>query len=169
MFDASREKPVFAGEEEGQFLLHRNLMGMIRASISSPLFQTMYFKQNGEAVDVLENGNLSCAVYVSSLLYLHGLLKEQHTWVSTTIADLKESGWKDITTQRPGGVIVWGPWEHSTHKHIGFSLGGNLAVSNVDTKRSPQEHHATYGENDDGSPKRPIEAVYWHPKFEEEK
>jgi len=154
--------PPFHTEESGHFMPHKNLMNMIGASIGSEMFRNLYFRQDKESVDVLEDGNLSCAVFVSNLLYLNGLLQKQHTWVSTTIKDLEESGWKNITTQRPGGVIVWGPWERSSHKHIGFSLGQNRAVSNVDMQKSPQKHHATYGENQDGSPKRPIEAVYWN-------
>lgn len=162
-----QEKAPFT-EETGKFLPLATLISMIEGSIDSTIFQKMFFEQHGKEVDVLEHGNLSCAVYVSFLLYPLGLLKEPHTFVSHTITDLEESGWVKVNELRPGAVIVWGPWEHSSHAHIGFSLGDERAVSNVDIKESPQEHHATYGKNEDGSPKRPITAIYWHPTFDEE-
>lgn len=162
------EKSPLFREEEGVFLPHATLVSMIRGSVGSAQFQKMYFEQNGGAVDVLENGNLSCAIYVSFLLYPLGLIKEPHTFVSHTIRDMEHSGWVKIDEPRPGAVLVWGPWEKSSHHHIGFSLGEDQAVSNVDMTQTPQQHHWTYGEKKDGTPARRVTAIYWHPSFDKE-
>ena len=168
--DARSEKPPFA-EEEGVFLLHKTLISMIEGSVGSAVFQKMFFEQYGEEVDVLRNGDLSCAVHVSFILYNLGLIKEPHTFVTHTVRDLEDSGWIQIDEPLPGAVLVWGDKLGDSGEippHIGFSLGEERAVSNVDVKQSPQEHHWTFGTNEDGSPKREVTAIYWHPSFDEE-
>ncbi|MDE2021814.1 MAG: hypothetical protein KGI71_02745, partial [Patescibacteria group bacterium] len=41
----------------------------VQNSIGTNLFRSLYYRINGKTIDVLDNGDLSCAVFVSSVLY----------------------------------------------------------------------------------------------------
>ena len=76
-----------------------------------------------------------------------------HATVEGTVKDLENSGWKRIKTPKEGSVLIWE--EKNSHKHIGFYLGKNKAVSNSSEKRVPKTHHFTY------NGKRKIESIWF--------
>ena len=50
-------------------LLYKNYLSMIEALPNNELFRHIYVKnENGEEIDVTNNGKLSCAIVVSSVL-----------------------------------------------------------------------------------------------------
>ena len=57
----------------------KTLFKLIENSIGTKLFRNNYFFINGKSKDLLRNGELSCAFYVSSILYLLKLIKDVHT------------------------------------------------------------------------------------------
>lgn len=121
---------------------------MILNSVGTKIFRNLYsFKENNsETQDILENGNLSCAVFVSSILFLNGLVNSQHAVVDSVIEDLKKKGWKKIQEEEieKGSIIVWGKGIFSTgseHKHIGFYIGNKKAISNNTNKGFPIIHN----------------------------
>jgi len=73
-------------------ILVKTYLAAIENSVGSKMFRNLYAKVNGKNKDITENGNLSCALYVSSLLYLFKLIKDIHATVSGTLGDLKRSG-----------------------------------------------------------------------------
>lgn len=81
-------------------------LGAIKNSIGSKMFRNLYAKVDGKKVDITKNGNLSCAVFVSSILFLFKLIKGVHATVNGTIRDLKESGWIETKTPEIGCVLV---------------------------------------------------------------
>ena len=110
---------------------------------------------------MLNNGELSCAFFVSSILALFGWLKKPHATVKKTVTDLEMSGWKKIKRPRVGSIIVWESVAYpddSNHKHIGFYMGKEMAISHSDKKRTPVLHKWKKG-------KRRVELIYWNPKF----
>ena len=141
-------------------LLLKNYLHMVKASVDSPLFQNLYCSVDGEAKDILRDGDLSCAFFVSWILMPFHLLKNAHATVAGTVRDLKESGWVTITEPKPGAVIVWTPreTEGEIHAHIGFAIEDGKAISNDKDKRSPQIHSWN---------SRPVEEILWHPKLSE--
>ncbi len=158
-------------QEEGRPLaLLPSYLSMIRSSVGSWQYRTLFVEDLHGAVDVIDNGDLACAFFVSSLLSLFSLIKGGvHTTVDVTVADLHKSGWYESGHLRAGSVIVWAKklcTDGIQHRHIGFYLDHELAVSNDPKRRSPQAHHYTYGERDD-QPIRKIEAVYFHPSLEQ--
>ena len=137
-------------------------LAVIKNSIGSNLFRSLYAKVNGKRTDITANGELSCAFYVSSILLLFKFIKEGHATVDSTVKDLKQSGWKKIKKPKIGSIIVWGKIDFGNndfHKHIGFFIGNNKAVSNISELGYPDEHHFTF----DG--KRKIELILWNPKL----
>jgi len=132
----------------------KTLFKLIENSTGSKLFRNNYFFVDGKSKDLLRNGELSCAFYVSSILYLLKLIKDVHKTVQGTIKDMKESGWYKIEKPKKGAVILYEPGKHG-HYHLGFYWNKNRAVSNVYYKRSPQFHPLNYQG-------RKILAFYYH-------
>jgi uncharacterized protein YycO len=129
---------------------------VIKNSIGSKLFRNLYAKVNGQKTDITKNGNLSCAFYVSSILFLFKLIKEIHATVNGTARDLKESGWSEIKKPKVGCVLIWTETDfgnNSLHKHIGFYVGNRKAISNDYKKGYPTEHDFKF---------RKIESILWH-------
>lgn len=136
---------------------------LIENSIGSKLWRNNYFFINNskKSKDILENGNLSCAYYVSSILYLLKLIKDLHTTVEGTIRDLKDSGWYKIEKPKKGAIVIWEKGKHG-HKHIGFYLSKNKVISNSSKKGYPILHPIDYFIGDG---KRKVECFYFHDKL----
>lgn len=137
--------------------LKKSYLAMIKNSIGSKMFRNRYFFIRDKSKDILENGFLSCAFYVSSVLYLNGLISAIHCTVDGTVKDMRKSGWQKIKKPATGSVLVWEKGKDG-HKHIGFYIGKNLAVSNNSTKKTPTKHKLHYQG-------RKIIEVYFYPKL----
>lgn len=147
------------------FILFDSYLAFIKNSVGSNLFRNVFAKVNGRKKDVTNNGELSCAFFASSTLCLFRLIKNVHFTVDSTVNDLKKSGWQEIKKPKIGCVLVWDKTKsNNRHKHIGFYLGNNKAISNSSEKGHPLIHHWTFG-NRKGEPERKIEAIYWHKKL----
>lgn len=151
-------------------LIKKNLFLLLNASQKSKLFQHVLVEKSGKEFDILKNGKLSCAFFVSFILHHLKLIQEPHATVSGTVRDLEASGWQQVKDAQPGCVIVWeATRDHEKdmlHEHIGFYLGKSRAISNSSSKRYPIKHHWTFGLKQ-GKPKRRIEAIYAHPSLYE--
>ncbi len=143
-------------------LRRESYLAMIQNAVGANTYRTLYLREGDGVRDILEDGNLSCAYFVSSILMHFKLIESPHATVAGTVRDLEAHGWQKAGAPEPGDVLVWEAQEQGTsgrHTHIGFSLGGEQAVSNSTTERVPQQHHFTYGEKD-GAPARRITAIY---------
>ena len=121
---------------------------VVRNAVGSHMFRTLYADVSGVKTDIAENGNLSCAFFVSSVLTMLGMAKAVHATVSGTVADLMGSGWIAAEAPEAGDVIVWETVDFGTgspHGHIGFYVGDGRAVSNDFKAGSPAEHEWTFG------------------------
>jgi hypothetical protein len=89
-----------------------------------------------------------------------------HANVGPTEEDMVRNGWTEISDLREGAVVSWAarPGADGTpHRHIGFFVGNDRAISNgSNTTLMPEEHHITY----DGA--REIEHIWWHPMLDEQ-
>lgn len=149
-------------------ILNESYIKTIRNSVGSNLFRNLYAHVNGKKKDVLRDGVLSCATFVSSILHLFKLIAEVHATVDGTVTDLKKSGWRKIKKPREGAVIVWGAQRfgnNETHKHIGFYIAQKRAASNSYKKRQPVLHHWTFGIKN-SRPVRKVEQIFWNKKLE---
>ncbi len=126
------------------------------------MFRNSFYRIGGEERDILQNGKLSCAVFVSAVLYMFRLIKEMHATVDGFVKDMERCGWKKTDDPEPGDVIVWEPAvskDGSSHKHTGFYIGNKQAISNDSGLKCPIKHHITFGVKK-GKPARRITAVY---------
>ncbi len=147
-----------------KILLSDNYTTTIRNSVGSKLFKNLWAEVDGEKKDILVDGDLSCAQFVSGILYLFKLITDRHATVDGTVKDLEQSNWTKITSPKKGCILVWENIlypDGQEHKHIGFYIGDGLAISNSPADKSPQTHHWTYGEKTEKS-YRKITAMYWN-------
>jgi hypothetical protein len=137
-------------------------LAAIKNSVNTHLYRNFYAKVNNKKEDIVKNGELSCAYFVSSILVIFDLIKGIHLTVDGTEKDLKRSGWKRIKKPEIGCVLIWVAKKYKdggTHRHMGFYMGKDKAISNDHEKGSPRVHHFTY------AGKRKIEAIYCNRKL----
>lgn len=138
----------------------KTYLQMIKNSAGTKLFKSYFMgdKNGKRVVDIYENGQKSCAAFVSSILYLNGLIDAPHATVQKTSEKMIQFGWKKIDNKniKPGDVIIWEKMKinHGENKHNGFVLNKNQAISNDYYKRQIIKHHITYNN------KRKIEEVF---------
>jgi hypothetical protein len=123
-----------------------SFLAVVRNSVGSHMFRTVYVLRDGEQVDALRGGELSCAFFVSGVLTIFGKIGSFHTTVRSTIEDLARSGWRpveDLDALRPGDVLLWSAQliDGEPHSHVGFCLDDGLAVSTSNETGTPVLHH----------------------------
>jgi len=120
---------------------------MIENSEGSRIFNSLYVKEKdtGKEYDVLNDGEFSDAVFVSSLLTIFGFMDRPHSTVTTLISKLKENGFMEVKgSPKEGDVIVWEKIEFkegSFNEHVGFYLDENRAISTDYKIKSISAHH----------------------------
>lgn len=139
-----------------------SLISVIKNSEKSQLFKHLYLTKHNKNIDILKNGRLSCAVFVTSVLKMFDLVQSRHATVSGAVQDLLISGWELTNAPQVGCVLVWE--SQKQHKHIGFYLGKKIAMSNDSKLRHPIKHHWTYGQKNDQA-QRKIESILIYPDF----
>lgn len=143
-------------------ILLDNYLALVRNSIGSNLFRNLYAKVDGQRQDITNNGELSCAFFVSSILTILKLIKEIHLTVDSTVSDLQESGWVVVQEPKPGCVLVWEKQKRADgeeYPHIGVYIGDGLAVSNIVKQGCPGEHSWTFNS------RRKVESIFWSQKL----
>lgn len=155
-------------KEKGlEFLLKDSYLKAIENSIGNKLFRNLYFEIEGKKTDILENGVLSCAVFISWILRNFDLIKGGHATVDGTIKDLKKSGWQKIRKPKIGAILIWEEqkYDRGPHKHIGFYIGDGKAISNSYKLKIPVKHHWTFGVKN-AKPVRKVIEIWWNEKLE---
>lgn len=99
--------------------------------------------------DVLKGGRLSCAFFVSSVLFKFGWIDKTHCTTKRTVETMLNYGWKeiDISDIKKGDVILWekrNQGHDGGRFHIGFYVGNKKAISNSWYKLSPWKHSYNY-------------------------
>jgi hypothetical protein len=157
-------------KEEGAHVHHlETYLAMIEGGVGSRQYLQLFVHSvEGRPRDVIGDGRFACAYFASSILTLAALITQGvHTTVFETVEDMVRSKWYQINHLTKGAVVVWGPRlasDGNPHKHIGFYLGEELAVSTDGVTGVPTKHHVTYG-IEEGRPNRSIEAVFFHEKL----
>lgn len=143
--DSSTDKP--------KRLYFKSYIQVIHNSVGSNMFRNFYVKslEKGE-FDSLDDGENSCAFFVSSILVIFKKLKGIHGTVESTIKDLVDSGWVEVDKPKSGDVLVWEAqqFDDGPKEHIGFSVGDGKAISVSWKKKTPIEHDEHFGATNRG-------------------
>jgi len=94
--------------ENMRILVKETLLKTIENSVGSKIFNSLIveFKDSGLVKDILNNGEFSCAYFVSGVLSLSGLIDKPHATVKTTTEKLKENNWDKVSDIKSGDIIV---------------------------------------------------------------
>lgn len=150
-----------------KLLTKKNYLNAVRKSAGTEIFQNVFADHDGKEVDITQNGQLSCALFVSSTLKLFNLIdinKAPHTTVSGILKNMIESGWQEVSPDNinEGDVLIWEKiidTDGKEHEHIGFYMGKNTAMSNSSKKKTPGVHSYDYDK------KRKIISAWRYPNF----
>lgn len=138
-------------------------LAVITNSVGTTMFRNFYALVEGKKKDIVSGGELACGFFTSFILHNFKLIAEPHLTVAGTEKDLKASGWQEsgVDELRPGCVLIWSgeDFDGEVHKHIGFYVGNQRAISTDSRNGVVAEHSYDF----DG--KRSIEQVYWHPRL----
>lgn len=143
--------------------IKKSYLAAIKNSVGSNTFRDFYAIFNEKELDVLRDGELSCAYFVSGILAMYELVSGLHMTVDGTMRAMKDSEWFEIDEPVPGAVLFWESQDFGgeSHKHVGFYVGDGRAISNSYRERTPVEHDWKF----DG--KRKVTQIFWHKKLEE--
>ena len=141
-----------------QLLPKATYLSTIKNSVGAKMFRHNYALVDGEQQDILQDGQLSCAFFVSFILRAFSLIETLHARTVGTVRDMQTSGWRETDTPQEGDVVVWEDQQQKSgiFPHIGFYLDEQTAVSHRDTDGTPTVHSLTF----DGT--RKITAYYTH-------
>lgn len=147
-----------------------NYLALIENACGSVLWANGYALVNGKREDILHDGLVSCAFFVSSILKIFDFIETLHFTVKGTEKDLKKSGWERISVSPKmpkGSIIIWEEKlsidkqskKREKHYHIGFYIDHEKAVSIWVYHNFPVIHHWTYNGT------RKIIRAYWNPRI----
>jgi len=142
-----------------KLLLKKTYLQIAKDSVGAKLFQTLLADIDGEEVNILKGGDVSCAFFVSALLKMFDLVTSPHATVSGLEKDLIKNNWNETKELTPGAIIIWEETSQAgdeMHEHVGIYLGDNMAVSNSYKELTPVTHTVT------GVNSRPIRIIYTH-------
>lgn len=129
-------------------LAQKNYLQMIKNSVGTQMFRELWISENGKEEEILNGGELACAVFVTSLLKLHDLIGEKRATVEGAIESMLKYGWKEVDLKyiREGDVLVWERKQKGyKHPHIGFYVGDKKAISNSWKLKKVVKHGWDYG------------------------
>ncbi len=159
---------TFSQEEDHPLVLRDSLLSELEGSIGTRKYKSLYRLRNDIREDVINNGDLACAYFVSDLLWGFELISRgRHTTVQVTLEDMEASGWYKIDKPEAGAVVVWGEkWgdDGRPHRHLGICVDAEYAIEHSAVTKSPRKIDINALTMLDGSP-RPPTAYYAHPKL----
>lgn len=144
------------GSDRVVILVRDSLLARVNDSVGTRMFQRFYARVGDKKLNILDNGDRSCALFVSTVLVGFHLVKEVHATVSGTLRDMESFGWQPLCRPRIGCVIVWEANECG-HPHIGFYVAHGRAISNSSGKGFPDLHPYKIHK---------VRYLYWHSKLD---
>jgi hypothetical protein len=156
--------PKNNSEEKPVRLYFKSYLIVVRNAVGSRMFNNFYVKtpSRGE-FDAFNNGEYSCAFFVSTVLLIFKKIEDFHGTVENLVAALKKASWQKVGELQPGDVIIWEPinFPEGQILHTGFALGDGRAVSTSWKQKCVIEHDINFGERN-----RKIEAIYRYSNWE---
>jgi hypothetical protein len=176
-----------------KYLWHKTYMSRILGSVGSDIWRNFWIEdENGNEVDLVRNGDISCVIHTSGvLLNLNPRSGSDIKLVTGPVLrvdqlheDLIKNGWDELSGDsgpKPGDVLFWeelrgynGREAGGPHGHCGFYIGDQKAVSVIPRTNNPQVHDYLYRDqrdyigNFDGREQRNISIIMRNSKLLEQ-
>ncbi len=130
-----------------KILKKESYIKMIENSIGNKLFNSLIIREeDGTIRDLLNDGEYSCALFVSSILFLHSLTSRSRSTVNNLEKDLSENPLFTIinnNTIESGDVIIWESVTYedgSQNRHVGFAISNTEAISTSYIEKCVVQH-----------------------------
>lgn len=135
-----------------EILRRETYIKAIENSIGTRLFNSLFvrYKDTGVIKDILNDGEYSCAFFVSGLLSLTQMISKTSSTVDTLKKDIEsDESWKKVEQEdiQPGDIVFYKKMKFedgSENAHVGFVLNSNEAVS-TDYKNKCVARHSITG------------------------
>lgn len=138
---------------------------MIEGSVGANTWRHGMAYVDGQLTDMTNNGELSCVLFISSILKIFDVIETYHANVDSTLRDMERSGWTKVDQPEPGDVVVLGPKpDGEQHLHPGFYIGDEKIVVNNYVRSQPEKGGCPevvdwlHRDHPDGE--RPLVAIY---------
>lgn len=120
-----------------EILRKETYLKTIENSVGTRLFNSAFvrYKDTGEVKDIFNDGEYSCAYFVSSLLFLGEMLKKPSATVKSLREDIDaDKNWQkvDLNSTQAGDIVFYEKTKFddgTENAHVGFVLNSNEAVS----------------------------------------
>ena len=142
-----------------EILKKDTFLKMLENSAGSRMFNSLFvrFKDSNEKKDVLNDGEFSCAFFVSGILYMFEMTKKPVSTVKNLKEQIETSEmWNKVEEGdvQEGDLVFWQKVKFedgSENAHVGFAVSGAEAIS-TDYKLKAVNRHLISA--------RPIDQVY---------
>ncbi len=140
-------------------VIKKTLLGQVHGAVGSKQYQQLWVQQRKRLINVVQNGEHSCAYFISSVLHNLQLIAAPRATVVNLVKEMQAAGWYEIKTPKAGALVVWAVQDG--HKHIGVYVGKEMCISNSTSKKVPAMHDWKFRtkKNPHG---RNIEHILWH-------
>lgn len=150
-----------------EILKKETYLMMLENSIGSKLFNSIIIKnENGEVKDLLNDGEYSCALFVSGVLYLNIMTQRTRSTVNNLEKDLSENQSfvhiEDQNKIEPGDILIWESVtfeDGSQNRHVGFVISKDEAISTDYIKKHVVKHPINKDIESTGLPRK-IERIF---------
>lgn len=143
---------------------------MIENSINTKLFNSIIIKEDEVTKDLLNDGEYSCALFVSGILFLNLLIPRTRTTVNNLEKDLIEyKNFIEVPSDdiQDGDIVFWESVTYedgSQNRHVGFAISNTEAISTNYIKKCVVKH-PLHKEIENTGEIRKVEKVF-RPTFE---
>ncbi len=144
--------------------MKKNLINIAKNFLGSKGF-SQFFDQAG--IDILDNGDKSCAIFISTVLVMTRLIDGVSFTVKGILWRIENSN-RFMRINKPslqklqkGDIIVWSAISQGGNEHVGIYIGDGMAISNRSALGAPGEHPVIYTGYDRGKEKKAdIKCIY---------
>ena len=135
-------------DENVQILTKETYLKCLENASGSRLFNSLFvqFQDSGSIEDILNDGEYSCAFFVSNVLFLFGCITKPVVTVESLVKVLQnDTRWSIVKFDdlQPGDVIIWEKVKFedgSENAHSGFALTTDTAVSTSSKEKMITQH-----------------------------
>ncbi len=129
-------------------MIIKNLIEIAKNFIGTKGFSN-YFDKEGN--DILKNGDLSCSIFISTILVIVRVIDGVSFTVNGLINRIEHSNnFKKINNNlnisdlQKGDIIIWNSIDGDENGHVGIYTGGGFTISNMSSKGRPGSHAVIY-------------------------
>lgn len=135
----------------------KNYVSAIRGAIGTNMFRHLFLvDEHGVEFDAADDGENSCALFVTAILHLFARIDRMHATVNSVVEYFEKSKfWQKTENPQQGDIVIYPSIKGGGTGHIGFLMADDEVISNSSEKKTPNAHSLIMNDG-----RKPI--AYWH-------